>query len=288
MNELVDSYARARTSEPPATALQKALAEILPEKERSDVLSFLDGSQDEIYGPGSGAKFERILIDDCERYEAWQPESLAAEWKADPLGKHGWRYWNGTSWTEQVGDDGQQSIDARGLWMVFKGLPVRSMRERAAPLPNPDPNEVIGDIGKHTVNVRRFLDKLAARVRTDPPPVEVSEHNDYTNALLAWAESLGPDNFNMWRRAVFNAELVHGVVCVSEATGTHTGVVELVIESALRESVYGTIGRRAATVCEQFAPDIPLIIDMICHTLIEEGHRQQTDGGSKGPPAPTS
>jgi hypothetical protein len=32
-------------------------------------------------------------------------------WAADPSGRHQWRYWNGKTWTDYVGDDGQQSRD---------------------------------------------------------------------------------------------------------------------------------------------------------------------------------
>jgi hypothetical protein len=33
-------------------------------------------------------------------------------WAADPSGRHQWRYWNGKTWTDYVGDNGQQSTDA--------------------------------------------------------------------------------------------------------------------------------------------------------------------------------
>jgi hypothetical protein len=93
LNELLDSYARVRSSEPPAAALQKALGEVLSGNDRSDVLSFLDGSQDEIYGPGSGAKFERMLIDDCERYHdglnsIWSKAAARQQMSPEELADH--------------------------------------------------------------------------------------------------------------------------------------------------------------------------------------------------------
>jgi hypothetical protein len=38
--------------------------------------------------------------------------SVPAGWKADPTGRHQFRYWDGFSWTENVADAGQQSRDA--------------------------------------------------------------------------------------------------------------------------------------------------------------------------------
>jgi hypothetical protein len=35
----------------------------------------------------------------------------SAGWHADPSGKHEYRYWNGTDWTDDVSDGGQQSTD---------------------------------------------------------------------------------------------------------------------------------------------------------------------------------
>ena len=34
------------------------------------------------------------------------------EWRADPSGRHEFRYWNGTQWTEHVSDQGRASVDA--------------------------------------------------------------------------------------------------------------------------------------------------------------------------------
>jgi len=34
------------------------------------------------------------------------------EWRADPSGRHEFRYWNGTQWTENVSDQGRASVDA--------------------------------------------------------------------------------------------------------------------------------------------------------------------------------
>ena len=37
---------------------------------------------------------------------------VPAGWKADPTGRHQFRYWAGSQWTENVADDGEQSRDA--------------------------------------------------------------------------------------------------------------------------------------------------------------------------------
>ena len=40
-------------------------------------------------------------------------DSIAlAEWYGDPTGRHQYRFWDGTKWTENVADNGQASIDA--------------------------------------------------------------------------------------------------------------------------------------------------------------------------------
>lgn len=36
---------------------------------------------------------------------------VPAQWCPDPTGAHQLRYWDGTQWTAQVADDGQQSVD---------------------------------------------------------------------------------------------------------------------------------------------------------------------------------
>ena len=37
--------------------------------------------------------------------------TVPAGWKADPTGRHQFRYWGGTRWTENVADNGEQSTD---------------------------------------------------------------------------------------------------------------------------------------------------------------------------------
>jgi hypothetical protein len=46
-------------------------------------------------------------------YSAQMPPAAASAgaWHADPMGRHQYRYFNGTEWTNQVSDDGVQSVD---------------------------------------------------------------------------------------------------------------------------------------------------------------------------------
>ncbi len=37
--------------------------------------------------------------------------SASADWYKDPMGRHEYRYWNGTAWTEHVSDGGVRSVD---------------------------------------------------------------------------------------------------------------------------------------------------------------------------------
>lgn len=37
--------------------------------------------------------------------------AAAADWYPDPVGRHQYRYWDGTSWTDHVADDGKASVD---------------------------------------------------------------------------------------------------------------------------------------------------------------------------------
>jgi hypothetical protein len=39
-------------------------------------------------------------------------QSVPAGWKADPTGRHQFRYWDGSLWTENVADAGVQALDA--------------------------------------------------------------------------------------------------------------------------------------------------------------------------------
>jgi putative membrane protein len=39
------------------------------------------------------------------------PPAVPAGWFPDPAGRHEWRFWDGTGWTDQVGDAGQVATD---------------------------------------------------------------------------------------------------------------------------------------------------------------------------------
>lgn len=37
--------------------------------------------------------------------------AVAPDWYQDPVGRHQWRYWDGTSWTDHVADNGEVNVD---------------------------------------------------------------------------------------------------------------------------------------------------------------------------------
>lgn len=53
---------------------------------------------------------QRASLD--ERQDADARPTVPAGWKADPTGRHQFRYWDGFQWTENVADAGEQSRDA--------------------------------------------------------------------------------------------------------------------------------------------------------------------------------
>jgi uncharacterized protein YxjI len=61
----------------------------------------------------------------------------APSWFPDPMGRHEYRYWDGTAWTEQVSSHGRQSIDS------LDAAPKTVSGQQAAP-------QVQRQVGKHT------------------------------------------------------------------------------------------------------------------------------------------
>jgi len=43
--------------------------------------------------------------------EPLSPPPTPAQWAADPYGRHQWRYWDGSRWTEHVANDGIEETD---------------------------------------------------------------------------------------------------------------------------------------------------------------------------------
>ena len=60
-----------------------------------------------------------------------------SSWEPDPTGRHQYRWWDGEQWTDQVADDGIQSVDP--VSAIEAGLPRDS-----PPLPPPPPGSVPG------------------------------------------------------------------------------------------------------------------------------------------------
>ena len=55
-----------------------------------------------------------------------------ADWYKDPSGRHQFRYWDGASWTDHVGDDGKSSLDPLQGRVPPKAEPV----VRTSPAPD--------------------------------------------------------------------------------------------------------------------------------------------------------
>lgn len=51
------------------------------------------------------------VSEEGERSHSVAPDAAPPAWYADPLGRHQYRYWDGTSWTHHVADDGKASVD---------------------------------------------------------------------------------------------------------------------------------------------------------------------------------
>ncbi len=65
-------------------------------------------------GPQVGVATAYRPTQRTSRPEADSPaptETVPAGWKADPTGRHLFRYWNGSHWTEDVADPGEQARD---------------------------------------------------------------------------------------------------------------------------------------------------------------------------------
>lgn len=60
-----------------------------------------------------------------------------SSWEPDPTGRHQYRWWDGEQWTDQVADDGVQSVDPVSI--TEANLP-----RDAPPLPPPPPGSVPG------------------------------------------------------------------------------------------------------------------------------------------------
>ena len=90
-----------------------------------------------------------------------------ADWYPDPLGRHEYRYWNGSTWTEHVADAGQASTDPLGdQGTASTAHQVAADRQEAAV----DPAPAVGTDGDDSDGV---VDPYAVSVVEDEPrPIE--------------------------------------------------------------------------------------------------------------------
>ena len=59
-------------------------------------------------------------------------EAAPPDWHPDPTGRHQYRYWDGTCWTEHVADDGLSSTDAIGPPQALGHLSRKEQARAAA------------------------------------------------------------------------------------------------------------------------------------------------------------
>lgn len=77
----------------------------------------------------------------------------APDWYPDPSNRHQHRYWDGTSWTEHVADDGVQSVDPPG-----GPAPAQAATAQAAASPQPGAQGGAGGVMDMLDNVGTFGD----------------------------------------------------------------------------------------------------------------------------------
>ncbi len=87
----------------------------VPEK-IGEIMQFLGGGAVAVAAGLLGLRGLRLLPAPVRPVPQFAPAAPAAApgspgWAADPFGRHQWRYWDGTRWTEQVADGSTQSTD---------------------------------------------------------------------------------------------------------------------------------------------------------------------------------
>ncbi|MXW57168.1 MAG: RDD family protein [Acidimicrobiia bacterium] len=81
-------------------------------------------------------------------------------WEPDPTGRHQYRWWDGEKWTDQVADDGVQSVDPVSI------DEARTPRQTPPSVPPPPPSSVPGHIeGDPDTAHPELLTMLASRWR---------------------------------------------------------------------------------------------------------------------------
>ena len=78
-------------------------------------------------------------------------QQAPAGWFADPFGRHEHRYWDGAHWTEHVGSQGRQMVDAP---VVAPPAPVVAQQQAVAAMQTVAPTPVANK------KVQRQIEKL--------------------------------------------------------------------------------------------------------------------------------
>ena len=68
MNEIMEAYEQQRASMQPVESLAAAIYRVFTQAESEDVISFLNGDQDQVFGAGSGENLRSMLLNSCEQF----------------------------------------------------------------------------------------------------------------------------------------------------------------------------------------------------------------------------
>jgi hypothetical protein len=68
MNEIMEAYEQHRASMEPVESLAAAVNRVFTPAECADIISFLNGEQDQVFGAGSGENLLSMLLNPCEQF----------------------------------------------------------------------------------------------------------------------------------------------------------------------------------------------------------------------------
>jgi len=100
------------------------------------------------------------VSEDGERSHGLTPDAAPPAWYPDPLGRHQYRYWDGTSWTQHVADDGKTSVDP-----IVQAPKKTTSTTAASELSDHDP-EKARKLRKSTGNTARTAEQDRGEVKS--------------------------------------------------------------------------------------------------------------------------
>jgi hypothetical protein len=125
-------------------------------------------------------------------------------------------------------------------------------------------------MGEYAPLIDPSYDEITERLARNQFDVPVNERNDYANALLAWAERMGPEEFAKWRSLVVQSEIG---ICARDWTArseddTETAVarITMVVDHFVREV---NRGRRVKNYEDGLWANIPSVINAMYRSLVD-------------------